>query len=95
MNPSVEAKERVLNDLANRNRLFLDLVRDEAARVAAASGSVTADDVRNFAESCPVQPTHRKAIGALFRDKRFVFLGEVVTTLVGTHGKKIGRWGLA
>jgi len=94
-NRGEQIKEEILSHLAARNQKWLALVRDEAARIAASLGCVTADDVREYGDSLPIQPSHKYARGAIFRDPRFVCVGERVSTSDAHHGKTIKLWNLA
>ena len=95
MDTGTELKEQVLEDLAQRNREWLSIVRDRAADIAFFDGHVTADDIRDFAASLDIKPSHKYAMGAVFRDKRFKQIGTKISSDPGHHGKAIILWGLS
>lgn len=76
------------------NQKFLKAARSIAENRCRVSvtRTVTADDVRKY---CPCQPKHYNAWGAVFRDKRFIFAGEMrKSQLVQGHGNLQRVWRL-
>lgn len=95
VNEGEKKRERILSGLARRNKEWLRIVREEAHRVAQQNGEVTADMLREFITKLELKPTHIKAMGSIFRDKRFVPLRTQVSEHPVNHGKTVVVWGAA
>ena len=71
---------------------WLNMARDTAARLCAANGTVTSDDLHIVMAT----PPHDNCYGAIFKDKRFVSTGERVRSMrPEAHGRWIEVWRLA
>ncbi len=66
--------------------------REWAVSLASWYGSVTADDVRRV---WPLwEGLHHNLIGAIFKDPRFIPVGDAQATHPAAHARRVRRWGL-
>lgn len=81
--------------VAGVNKRWLSAMRDEARRLCALQGDVTADDLRDFADNvCVYAPTHRNAWGAIFREAGWRAQGpcDTKSTKQENHARLLYRW---
>lgn len=61
------AKQIGLDFVEASNKGFMEIMRRQAEMIAMHCGSVTSDDLREYAAKQGIEPTHRNAWGAIFR----------------------------
>lgn len=61
------AKQLGLNLVESHNEGFMEIMRRQARLIAMEHGSVTSDDLQEFAARQGIEPTHPNAWGAIFR----------------------------
>jgi len=71
---------------------FLFLVRLEAKRLSAKNGSVTADDVREYADSVGLRPPTKHAWGAVFSERGWRQTGWVRSRRPANHSHRNPVW---
>lgn len=74
------------------NIIWLDKMRWYAQTHAQRWGSVTSDDVRLYATSLGLYPTHHNAWGCIFKQKGWTVAGRQPSKLAGNHGRFITVW---
>lgn len=93
MNPQIELaiaeRDAGIAAVAARNQTFLETVRGAARMICRRQGTVTADDVRKWADENGIEPTHRNCWGAVFKTPDFEFAGLTRSAQVQGHGNRI------
>lgn len=85
-------KRQGLDQIAMRNRAFLETMRTWAKDHALRTGMVTTDDVRLQAEAVGLIPTHHNCWGAVFRGHGWVCIGRKPSALATNHYREIRVW---
>ena len=83
-----------INAVAERNQTFLETVRGAARMICRNQGSVTADDVRKWADENGYAPSNKNCWGAVFKSPDFVAVGFTTSRQVQGHGNRLVRWAL-
>jgi hypothetical protein len=92
---SRSARNLGIERVASRNVEFLRRCREFALAVCISSGSVTIEDVRDFARAQGLVPTHPNAWGAVFKTADFEPVGYHVNTIESAHARTVRRWARA
>lgn len=74
------------------NQEFVVTMRIRARRLCATAGSVTADDLRLFADAEGIEPAHPNAWGAIFRGAKWVGAGYTKNQIPSNHARVIQVW---
>ena len=90
----VELKRSGLAQVEINSGLWIGLMRAEARRIARKHGTVTADDLRPYADSIDVYPSHRNAWGAIFKPSEWDVVDRVKSTKPSNHARWIFVWEL-
>lgn len=88
-----QAKEHGLDLIERHSDGFVQAARRYARTFASLNGTVTADDVRRWAEEHGMAPRHPNAWGAVFRGD-FVHQGYTQSTITSNHARTIKVWRL-
>lgn len=88
------AKQIGLDFVEASNEGFMEIMRRQARLIAIERGSVTTDDLRDFADQQGITPTHGNAWGAVFR-KGWKPIGFEPSRRPGNHARVIRRWVLS
>ena len=92
---SEKLRDEGIQCVTSKNGRWLHLMRLRARSVAISKGSVTADDLRSYADLLPLKPTHRNAWGGIFRGDEWKPVGYVNSTKLANHARKLVEWRLA
>lgn len=92
MKTGKQLKREILNNLEANNLEFLDKVRRYAIRFAKQHGSVTADDVRIWADKHEIYPSHRNVWGAVFKGDQWMRIGFTKSVRPKSHATIISEW---
>lgn len=87
-------KQLGLDLVTDHNQDFVAILRAYAEAFCLNHGTVTTDDLRDYADEHGLQPNHPNAWGAIFRGKRFVEAGRVKSRRTSNHAREIRRWAL-
>ena len=87
------AKEQGLDLVERHSEGFVQAARRYARTFASLNGTVTADDVRRWADAHGLAPSHPNAWGAVFRGD-FVHTGYTQSTITSNHARTIKVWRL-
>lgn len=90
-----QLKEKGLKSLETTARPFLELMREQAVRVANANGYVTSDDLREYADRMRLAPHHSNSWGGVFAGKEWKATGMVKSRRRSNHARMIRVWELA
>lgn len=91
-------REAILNkkvgmeSVGSRNEFFLDEVRQWAIARSNWYGRVTIEDVRDWANSMGLSPSHPNAWGVVFRGKHWQQCGDHKNTIPSTHHRRVYWW---
>jgi hypothetical protein len=81
-----------LDSVSYRNQFFLNEVRHWAISRSNWNGSVSIEDVRDWADSMGLVPSHPNAWGVVFKGKHWKPCGECKNTIPSTHHRRILLW---
>lgn len=85
-------RDKGIERVEAKGKEWLAEARRFAVSYCRVHGSVTADDVRVF---YPLPGhLHPNTWGALFKDPRFIPIGDAQTTHPAGHARRVRRWGL-
>ena len=87
-------RDRGIARVAAKNGTFLETMRGVARMICRQKGSVTADDLREWADRNGIQPSHQNAWGAVFHHSEFEPGEFVVSRQVQGHSNRIRLWRL-
>ena len=87
-------RDRGIARVASKNRDFLETMRFVARLFCKEKGSVTADDLREWAARNGIQPSHANAWGAVFHRSEFEPGEFVVSKQIQGHSNRIRLWRL-
>ena len=71
---------------------WLQIMRERARIVSNEQGCVTADDLRWYADTNNLWPTHQNAWGAVFKGRGWKAIGTIQSAYVTNHGRLIRKW---
>ncbi len=94
---ALKNRDRGIERTAAANATFLETMRSVARMIARKQGTVTADDLREWAAAHPSEvekPTSQNAWGAIFKGKEFEVVDMVMSRQVQGRGNRIFRWKL-
>lgn len=95
---ALAARDAGVQKTASKNATFIETMRGVARLICHRQGTVTADDLKEWAAQHHMEPTHYNAYGAIFRAKEwkeeFEFVRHVKSKQVQGHGNLIGLWKL-
>jgi len=76
------------------NPSFLSIMRAHAKEVSDREGSVTIDDVREYAERNGLIPQHRNVWGVVFSGRGWESLGQAASRTPSNHAhqNKVWKW---
>lgn len=74
---------------------FVTLMRGVAAAICRERGSVTCDDLREYAAGNDISPHHPNAWGAIFRPPTWKCIGRRKSAFPSNHAREIRVWRLA
>ena len=74
---------------------FLETMRSRARSICLQFGTVTADDLREYADSICMAPPHHNAWGAVFKGNEWRCTAFVKSRLPSNKGRMIRQWTLA
>lgn len=80
--------------VAEHNPHFVHLMREQALLIAERNGTVTSDDLREYANLHGIMPKHPNAWGSIFRGKHWRCVGRTKSRLTSNHRREIKVWGL-
>lgn len=86
------AREDGVARVAIGRQAWLARMRAYARTVASLTGSVSSDDLREYAMRQGMEPDHPNAWGAVFRAPGWRYVGMTHSKLVSNHGRMIRRW---
>jgi len=92
MNLGLRLKDRGLDAVENSNESWVDTMRKYAVWFSLKAGSVTADNVRQYARNIDFQPDSPNAYGAIFRGKGWKCVGRTKSSHPGNHAREIRVW---
>ena len=78
--------------VAENNRYFIFMMRNQAKRHCDIHGQVTTDDLRRWAAGLGIYPTHPNAYGSIFKGKGWTVIGRQPSKLPGNHARSISVW---
>lgn len=88
-------RDRGCEIVAMRNEHFVRLARAKAIEIAKENGTVSADDLREWAERNLIEPKHPNAWGGVFRGiKRFEVVGYIQSKFSTNNARTIKVWRL-
>jgi len=85
-------REGGLDSVEANNQSWIERIRAVARQISMASGSVSADDLRKWADKHNDQPGHVNAWGSVFRGAGWVVVGRVKSTTPTCHAREIKVW---
>ena len=88
------ARDRGLSLVESRDRSLAEILRDEARRIARTAGTVTIDDVRDFADEHGFAAPHKNFWGCIFRGDEWIAVGSEPSGRVGKHAHRNTVWRL-
>lgn len=88
-------KQLGLAQVERMQRPFVELMRERAIAIARATGRVTSDDLRAYAQAEGIVPEHSNCWGAIFRGSCWRCVGRVKSKLTSNHSREIRVWELA
>jgi hypothetical protein len=91
---ALHERDKGVRRVASKNGTFLETMRGVARLICRQKGSVTADDLREWADKHGIKPTHYNAWGAIFHKSEFTCVGRVTSKQVQGHGNEIKLWKL-
>ena len=80
--------------VSSKNAAFLEAMRGVARMICRQKGSVTADDLREWAARNDIQPSHANTWGAVFHRSEFEPSEFVVSKQIQGHSNRIRLWRL-
>jgi len=86
-----EQKQLGMDQVTEHNPDFVAIVKHYAMEYAAEHGSVSADEVRAWADKAGITPKHPNAWGVVFRTG-FEKIGYRPSTHPSSHGRIIAIW---
>ena len=89
-----ELKEKGQKRVEGNNAGFVREMRAQAERICSVKGSVTSDDLREYARIRGMVPDHPNAWGSIFRGKRWVRVGYRKSEIASNHARTIAVWTL-
>jgi len=89
---AIQAKQHGQALVESHNEDFVEVMREEARRVCYAHGTVTSDDLREYAGRAGLAPNSPNAWGCLFLGKEWESVGFERSRLVSNHARTIRRW---
>lgn len=90
LSAAIELKNQGIRQVAENNEHFLFVARNIARSLAECRIEITSDDVRR---SCPIEPLHPNAWGAVWKHKDFVWTGKYrQSRVVSRHGGMQRVW---
>lgn len=102
LTPAQQRREREFEGMLNkkvgmasvshRNRIFLDTVREWAKTRCQFNGSVSIEDVREWADSMELAPSHPNAWGCVFKGKHWVPCGDIKSAIPSAHHRRVLLW---
>lgn len=78
--------------LESYSAAFLDAVRARGRYISMLRGSVTIDDLREWAAQIGIAPTHRNSWGNIFRGPGWKCIGHEPSKLVSNHARMVSVW---
>jgi hypothetical protein len=78
--------------VAKHNASFIELMRSVAKRISLDRGSVSIDDLRQFASERGIVPIHPNAWGGIFRGPGWQMVGREPSSVVSNHARSIIVW---
>jgi len=72
--------------------LFVRVLREVAIRISDEEGTVTSDDLREYANEHGLKPHHPNAWGAIFRGNNWKVIGRTNSTYKTNHAREIRAW---
>jgi hypothetical protein len=91
---AIKYRDAGIAAISARNQTFLETVRGAARMICRRHGTVTADDVRKWADENGIEPTGKNAWGAVFKSRDFVAVGFTTSRQVQGHGNLQRVWAL-
>lgn len=89
------AKTEGVQRVGEHNENFVDRMRGVAIAIAQDKGTVSADDLRAFAERRGIAPSHPNAWGAVFNARFFECTGvRIRSKFTSNHAREIKVWRL-
>lgn len=85
-------KRQSLDQVKENNREFVQHMRAVAIDIALDEGSVTIDDVREYADRIDWQPRHPNAWGAIFINRGWQVIGTSLSKRPANHAHIIRVW---
>lgn len=76
----------------SNNAQFVDRMRQAALIMAGQNGSVTVDDLRDYAGRLGIQPKSKAAWGCIFKGPGWKSVGFVRTRRPSSHARFIMQW---
>ena len=86
---AIKARDAGIAAISSRNQTFLETVRGAARMICRRQGTVTADDVRKWADENGIEPKHRNCWGAVFKTPDFEIAGFTRSSQIQGHGNRI------
>lgn len=93
MQQGQQLKQIGLDLVEDHNPDFMDLARREARRICYQNGTVSSDDLRQWASERGIEPKHPNAWGAVFR-VGFKKVGYKQAAWPSCHARNIAVWAL-
>ena len=81
-----------LDRVEGNNSKWIELAREYAVVFCKRHDTVSADDIRDWAERMNYWPQHSNAFGALFRPKCWLFTGWKQSKHASNHARAIRVW---
>jgi hypothetical protein len=91
---ALHERDKGVRRVASKNGTFLETMRGVARLICRQKGSVTADDLREWAGKHGIEPTHYNAWGAVFLCDDFYSDGRTKSNQKQGHGNDIRIWKL-
>ena len=87
-------KESGRNLVEDNNARWVDQMRAIAIKIAKLQGSVSADDLRRYADDMNLHPAHPNAWGSVFRGSHWKQVGYIQSQYTTNHARRIIVWTL-
>jgi hypothetical protein len=91
---ALKARDEGIQAVSHSNATFIETVRSAARMICRKNGTVSADDVREWAKQRGIEPTHKNAWGAVFCKSEFEFVCYFRSRQLSGRGNLISRWRL-
>lgn len=89
----LELRDQGIESVSRNNDQWLKAMRARARQIARARGTVSSDDIHEYADALGWHPNHRNAFGAIFR-VGFRHVDWMKSTRPEARGRDIKTWAI-